>query len=183
MTRHFCQVCFRDGHQHDEDRDHWPTRCCAGCGCGSEQPPIGDPPDFDSTHPGVSWKFELANLASAFGLGDVPVRSDFKIQRAHRFHEAIVTVRPQVMACRVARIEIVNSNPAHWIVNDIQIGNRHRLLPAPIGGGTFGPSRDVRLELPVCMCAQDFRLDLRYIGPDEAGEEFQARLYGYRSPA
>lgn len=36
---HFCGVCFLDGHTHRDDR--WPPRCCAGCGCGTEQPWTG----------------------------------------------------------------------------------------------------------------------------------------------
>lgn len=123
-------------------------------------------------------KPQLLNLASAFGIS-TDAEPLLRTTRPVKLGDQVrVAAKPQRRACRVERIEIVNSAPNHWIVRDIQLGTVGNILATPLPGGEFGPTRDIRFESLIVQLAQDFALLISYIGPNPDGEVFGARLFG-----
>jgi hypothetical protein len=90
-----------------------------------------------------------------------------------------VLFRPQTIAFRPEEIAI-HGDRSRWMVHDIKVGNRSQLGghgPAP--GTDFGPGGICeKLKLETCQTAMDFVLSVEYIGPEEAGEVFEATIVG-----
>ncbi len=112
------------------------------------------------------------SLVSLNGEGD-PVR----IQSSNGV--VVVIGRPDRDRYRIEEIEILG-NPSHWVVCDICVGSESQLagqLPCPgeafRKGGIMG---SVRLE--TCQAAMNIALIVKYVGPKDEGEIFEAQLVG-----
>lgn len=91
-----------------------------------------------------------------------------------------VHVRPCTIAMRIEEIEIL-SNPDHWLVADVQVGNRTQFPQAgpPLSGRLFTPGGTCHhFVTEVIQIAMDFSLLVHYVGPKAEGDIFEAAAIG-----
>jgi hypothetical protein len=91
-----------------------------------------------------------------------------------------VFARPHAHAFRPEDLAI-HGNRSHWLVHDLKVGHRSQFKnqrgPAP--GTEFGPGGICEhLRLETCHPGMDLMLIVSYIGPEEAGEVFEATMVG-----
>lgn len=89
-----------------------------------------------------------------------------------------VVFRPQSVAYRIDRVEILN-DPDRWYVEDITIGNRSQFMqPGGFPGRIFAKGSESYFHFETAQTAMDIIFYVRYVGPEPEGEVFEALLTG-----
>ena len=91
-------------------------------------------------------------------------------------------IRPQIAPILVGEIHIQSPIDADkWKLVEVRVGNMNlrmapgtRFLEYPI----FGSSSGNLIPYTLVQTAQDFRVEVMYVGPDPAGDVFYAQLAG-----
>jgi len=95
-----------------------------------------------------------------------------------------ITARVQSAPFQVHRLEIADGDtcggPADWLVADLRVNGRTQFAkPGPIPGDMFSTSAiDTFVKIEECEAGKAIEVDVIYIGLNERGARFTARLEG-----